>query len=80
MQYKLKRYILSVTKNNEMMCISSQENSLSPNETEIADRKKQISKCKIIRVLPRHPTQRHCPIRQGPIKRKKRRFRCTSSI
>ncbi|XKL65625.1 hypothetical protein PGB90_009045 [Kerria lacca] len=61
-----------------MMCISSQENSLSPNETEIADRKKQISKCKIIRVLPRHPTQRHCPIRQGPIKRKKRRFRCTS--
>lgn len=52
---------------------SSQGSGISLNEAESLDRKK-ILKCRTSRSLPRHPIQRHYPVRQGGVKRKKRRY------
>lgn len=56
------------------MNYSPPEDTLSANDVDFPERKRTVPKCRIARVLSRHPSQRHCPTRKVISKRKKRRF------
>ncbi len=62
-----------MAEHTEVINTSSQESNVSLNESDASDRRKTIPKCRIIRGLPRHPIQRHCPVRHVSVKRRKRR-------